>query len=133
MNAYITYKYQDLLHFGIKQRSGRYPWGSGDRPYQRLEGQNSTRRGIVRKVGRAVGKALKVTTKATVIAGATLFSVAFLASVGQQWLQSPSTQNMLSQTLTSVLTKRELSRHPISRPSSSPYQVGMDWLRSAGF
>lgn len=132
MNAYIAYKYQDLLHFGIKQRSGRYPWGSGDRPYQRLEGQSSTRRSIVRKVGRAIGKALKVTAKATVISGATLYSMAFLAYAGQQWLQSPSTQNMLSQTLASILTKRELSRHPLSRPSTT-YQVGMDWLRSAGF
>lgn len=24
----------DILHFGIKRRSGRYPWGSGQRPYQ---------------------------------------------------------------------------------------------------
>lgn len=24
----------ELLHFGIKRRSGRYPWGSGERPYQ---------------------------------------------------------------------------------------------------
>ena len=24
-----------LLHYGIKRRSGRYPWGSGDDPYQR--------------------------------------------------------------------------------------------------
>lgn len=23
-----------LAHYGIKRRSGRYPWGSGDRPYQ---------------------------------------------------------------------------------------------------
>ena len=23
-----------LEHYGIKRRSGRYPWGSGDRPYQ---------------------------------------------------------------------------------------------------
>lgn len=28
-----TYR-DDLLHYGIKRRSGRYPWGSGDRPYQ---------------------------------------------------------------------------------------------------
>ena len=27
----------DILHFGVKGKSGRYPWGSGDRPYQRLE------------------------------------------------------------------------------------------------
>ncbi len=26
-----------LAHTGVKERSGRYKWGSGDRPYQRLE------------------------------------------------------------------------------------------------
>lgn len=26
-----------LMHYGIKEKSGRYKWGSGDRPYQRLE------------------------------------------------------------------------------------------------
>lgn len=25
----------DLEHYGVKRRSGRYPWGSGDNPYQR--------------------------------------------------------------------------------------------------
>ena len=24
----------ELYHYGIKRRSGRYPWGSGERPYQ---------------------------------------------------------------------------------------------------
>ena len=24
-----------LEHYGIKRRSGRYPWGSGDSPFQR--------------------------------------------------------------------------------------------------
>lgn len=28
----------ELYHYGIKRRSGRYPWGSGDRPYQRDKG-----------------------------------------------------------------------------------------------
>lgn len=27
----------ELFHYGIKRRSGRYPWGSGERPYQRNE------------------------------------------------------------------------------------------------
>lgn len=35
------YKYpikpDELYHFGTKTNSGRYPWGSGGRPYQRLE------------------------------------------------------------------------------------------------
>lgn len=26
----------DILHYGVKRRSGRYPWGSGDRPYQSI-------------------------------------------------------------------------------------------------
>lgn len=30
-------KPDEIYHYGIKGRSGRYPWGSGDRPYQRLE------------------------------------------------------------------------------------------------
>ncbi len=25
---------EDLMHYGVKRRSGRYPWGSGDNPYQ---------------------------------------------------------------------------------------------------
>lgn len=25
---------EDILHYGMPRRSGRYPWGSGDRPYQ---------------------------------------------------------------------------------------------------
>jgi tetrahydromethanopterin S-methyltransferase subunit E len=24
-----------LAHYGVKRRSGRYPWGSGDNPFQR--------------------------------------------------------------------------------------------------
>ena len=30
-------KKNDLCHDGVKRRSGRYPWGSGDRPYQSEE------------------------------------------------------------------------------------------------
>lgn len=26
--------YREILHYGMPRRSGRYPWGSGDRPYQ---------------------------------------------------------------------------------------------------
>lgn len=27
-------EFEELMHYGIKRRSGRYPWGSGDEPYQ---------------------------------------------------------------------------------------------------
>lgn len=25
-----------LMHYGMPRRSGRYPWGSGDNPYQHI-------------------------------------------------------------------------------------------------
>lgn len=30
-----------LSHYGTKRHSGRYPWGSGENPYQRLDGKTS--------------------------------------------------------------------------------------------
>lgn len=35
----------ELYHFGIKRRSGRYPYGSGERPYQG-EKTNVVRKGV---------------------------------------------------------------------------------------
>ena len=26
-----------LMHYGMPRRSGRYPWGSGEHPYQRTD------------------------------------------------------------------------------------------------
>lgn len=49
MPDYLSFKrvyHDDLLHFGIKRRSGRYPWGSGERPYQ-----SDAKRAIDRGVG----------------------------------------------------------------------------------
>lgn len=43
-----------LCHYGIPRRSGRYKWGSGDRPYQSMEGQ-----GLSRKEKRQQAKAEK--------------------------------------------------------------------------
>ena len=35
-NYYGTSSDSDILeHYGTKRHSGRYPWGSGDNPYQR--------------------------------------------------------------------------------------------------
>lgn len=37
MAVYVSSGQEELYHYGIKRRSGRYPWGSGDSPYQRLQ------------------------------------------------------------------------------------------------
>lgn len=41
----IPPKPEDIFHYGVKGKSGRYPWGSGGRPYQRLEGTRG--RGLI--------------------------------------------------------------------------------------
>lgn len=35
-------KPDEIFHYGIKEKSGRYPWGSGERPKQRLEKASKT-------------------------------------------------------------------------------------------
>ena len=35
MNGLLSYP-DELYHFGIPRKSGRYPWGSGERPYHGL-------------------------------------------------------------------------------------------------
>lgn len=42
-------KPDEIFHYGMPERSGRYPWGSGDRPYQRLEGKVSKMETRLRK------------------------------------------------------------------------------------
>lgn len=41
MNEFYSYslKPDEIYHYGIKKRSGRYPWGSGNRPYQSDDGK----------------------------------------------------------------------------------------------
>lgn len=34
MNHIIEEFMDELMHYGTKRHSGRYPWGSGDSPYQ---------------------------------------------------------------------------------------------------
>ena len=33
-------EYDELYHYGTPRHSGRYPWGSGDDPYQHEKGFN---------------------------------------------------------------------------------------------
>ena len=41
-----------LMHYGMPRRSGRYPWGSGDNPYQRSGDFLSRVRSEERRVGK---------------------------------------------------------------------------------
>lgn len=43
MYSYNPYYAQYLMHYGVAKRSGRYPYGSGDRPYQHV--------GLGRRIG----------------------------------------------------------------------------------
>lgn len=51
-----------VYHTGVKGKSGRYPWGSGDRPYQRLEEAHG---GIFKKKWKAASKSTDTSKKAS--------------------------------------------------------------------
>lgn len=42
----------DLLHYGVPRRSGRYPWGSGQRPFQGDQNQLKKKRKAISSIGR---------------------------------------------------------------------------------
>ena len=53
-----------LMHYGVQRRSGRYPWGSGDNPYQRT-GDLLSRIEELKKQGKSeleIAQALSLTT-----------------------------------------------------------------------
>lgn len=53
-----------LMHYGVKRRSGRYPWGSGDNPYQH-SGDFYSRVNELRKEGKSnseIAKEMELTT-----------------------------------------------------------------------
>ena len=69
MNHFYKYpiRPEEIFHYGMPERSGRYAWGSGDRPYQRLEGKVSKMENKLRKrfekADKRVGRKQKVANK----------------------------------------------------------------------
>lgn len=97
----------ELYHFGIKRRSGRYPWGSGSRPYQseeqkaqKKQEKSAKRKETLKKIGAAaykaawvgVGVALKVIAS-TAITSMTLTGIGM---AGLQFIQSPACQSIMN-------------------------------------
>lgn len=78
----------ELYHFGIKRRSGRYPWGSGDRPYQSEEKNIQTitdstgkKEGKIKKVAKGLGKGiLKLALTSAKLAALSSLGYGFIAS-----------------------------------------------------
>lgn len=64
--AQIVWNENDIEHFGIKRKSGRYPWGSGKRPYQ-SGGGVAPRNETPEQREERKQKALKTATSATEI------------------------------------------------------------------
>lgn len=47
--SYVIEEENYLSHEGVLRRSGRYPWGSGDDPYQRVKNFNETRKKLTKQ------------------------------------------------------------------------------------
>lgn len=101
---YVTPRSDDLVHFGIKRRSGRYPYGSGERPYQDLEAAKAERRekrkATMKKIASGLGKAawtgVAVSLKVVASSAITSATIAGIATAGFQFLQSPAAQQMMN-------------------------------------
>lgn len=98
----------ELMHYGIKRRSGRYPWGSGERPYQSEEEKaekkkqkSIKRKETLKKVGSAAYKAawtgIAVALKVVASSAITSMTVAGVAAAGFQFIQSPACQQIMNQ------------------------------------
>lgn len=61
MYSYNPYYEKYLAHYGVKHKSGRYPWGSGERPYQ---GDDAFRRKYTTESGHLNKRAYKKLNKA---------------------------------------------------------------------
>lgn len=102
---------RSFMHYGIKKRSGRYPYGSGERPYQdqeparaeieakkaekrakRKETMKKIAQGAYKAAWTGVAVALKVVAS-TAITSATL---AGIGAAGFQFIQSPQAQAIIS-------------------------------------
>ena len=46
----------EFMHDGVKRRSGRYKWGSGENPYQHEPGYNKTKIDRTKQVGKDTDK-----------------------------------------------------------------------------
>ena len=108
-------KPDEIYHFGIKERSGRYPWGSGDRPYQRFEkpkispeerAERSRKRAeTAKKVAKSIGNLVlksaltgaTVATKVVCSSAITSATLVGIAAAGYNAITSPQMSSILDQ------------------------------------
>lgn len=55
----------EIYHYGIKRRSGRYPWGSGERPYQGMSSSALSVYKIANEKEKVITKDIKEAAKAS--------------------------------------------------------------------
>lgn len=111
----------ELYHFGMPRRSGRYPYGSGDRPYQgeqkKLTQEERYERSLARKekakkAAKAVGNlALKSALTGLTVASKVVFSSAVtsatlvgVAAVGYNFITSPECTSLINHAMTKAGT-----------------------------
>lgn len=115
----------ELYHFGTREHSGRYPWGSGSRPFQRLEGAGQKIKAKIKvaapKVKKVAIKGAKIATKVAMnMALTSLIGGAGYASyaLGRNYLLNLGLKRMNSNVVKAFLREYE---HPQNR-------TGLIWL-----
>lgn len=97
----------ELYHYGVKRRSGRYPYGSGGRPYQSEERK-------AKENAKSSDKKEKIIKSALTIAGGIAISYA-----GVKMTNSPAVRAMMLKVLDAVGDRK------VKNPSSKATDSGI--------
>lgn len=99
------YRKTELFHYGTPRHSGRYPYGSGDRPYQdrepyRIEERKESRvKKALKSAGKLAGKSalLGASIAARVVFSSAITSATLvgIAAAGFQFINSPAVVALL--------------------------------------
>lgn len=120
-----------LLHFGIKRKSGRYPWGSGKEPYQSEERKKS------KKEKEPMSKEEAERRREIVLRTATASDLQKIKSeITQQELQSVINRLRLEQQLSELVAaeqkKKQQTFKNYSKKLSETVQLGRNALELYG-
>lgn len=136
---------EDLYHYGIKRRSGRYPWGSGERPFQdrkaerlQIRKEKNLKAGRERlenriknanKIAKVDKYAENVGWKATQKSGDAHARVKNIKQVASEILNDEARLEKFGE---STRKKRIMGKALTALDAGGIYGIGLAWMASTG-
>lgn len=117
----------ELLHFGIPRRSGRYPWGSGARPFQSGGGPMSKRQ--AKKVEKMTPEEREAEKQRVLKTGSASEILRYKGELSNQEMQQAVTRLNLEAQLSSLSAKEiESGMQKIDKVMKG-VKTGTEWVK----